>query len=73
MSGFILSDDSYIYRLGIAILIEVEKQLTDENMDKVAITLGNLVKYIDYHKVMRVYDRVRISMSEINRLRGVLR
>ena len=72
MSGFILSDDSYIYRLGIAILMALEEKLTDDNMDQVAITLNNLVKHIDYNKVMRVFDRIRISISQINRLRVVL-
>ena len=44
MSLFIMNDDSFIYKLGLAILISLEKKLSDDNMDQVAITLNNLIK-----------------------------
>lgn len=73
MTGFVFSDDSYIYRLGISILICMEKKLTDDNMDQVAITLNSLINYLDYVKVLRIFERVRISINDINRMRKVLK
>lgn len=70
MSFFIISDDSFIFRLGLGILISLEKKLTDENMDEVASTINNLVKHVEYSQVIRIYNRIRISLNDINRLRA---
>ena len=72
MSSFIFSDDSFIFRLGLAILISLEKQLTADNMDEVATTLNNLIIHVEYLKVIRIYERIRISINDINKLRTML-
>ena len=72
MSLFIMNDDSFIYKLGLAILISLEKKLSDDNMDQVAITLNNLIEHIEYQVVMRLQERIRISINDINKLRNML-
>ena len=72
MSSFIFSDDYFIFRLGLAILISLEKQLTADNMDEVATTLNNLIIHVEYLKVIRIYERIRISINDINKLRTML-
>ena len=67
-----MNDDSFIYKLGLAILISLEKKLSDDNMDQVAITLNNLIEHIEYQVVMRLQERIRISINDINKLRNML-
>ena len=67
-----MNDDSFIYKLGLAILISLEKKLSDDNMDQVAITLNNLIEHIEYQVVMRLQERIRISINDINKFRNML-
>ncbi|OMJ69483.1 hypothetical protein SteCoe_32795 [Stentor coeruleus] len=72
MSLFILSDDSFIIRFGLAILIFLSKKLADENMDAVAMTINNMVMHLEYYQILRISEKIKIKIADINKLRIVL-
>lgn len=72
MSMFILSDDSFIIRFGLAILIFLSKKLADENMDAVATTINNMVMHLEYTQISRISEKIKIKLADINKLRIML-
>ena len=71
ISSYLLSDDSFIFRFGLAILISIEKKISYGNMDEVASVINNLMQNIDYSNVMKAYEVLRISKHDINKLRNI--
>jgi hypothetical protein len=71
MSFFLLSDDSFIFKFGLAILVSIDKKLSDD-MDEVASIINNLVQHIDYSIVIRITERMRITQADISKLRSML-
>ncbi len=71
ISNFLLTDDSFIFKFGLAILITINKKLNTENMDEVANVINNISKNIEYDKVIKVYGSLKISESDINKLKNL--
>ena len=71
MSIYLLCDDSFIFRFGLAILISIEKKIRSDNMDEVASVINNLMQNIEYSNVIRAYEGLRITEHDINKLRNL--
>ena len=71
MSIYLLGDDSFIFRFGLAILISIEKKIRSDNMDEVASVINNLMQNIEYASVMKAYEGLRITEHDINKLRNL--
>jgi hypothetical protein len=70
ISSYLLSDDSFIFRFGLAILISIEKKVNKDNMDEVASVINNLMQNIEYSSVIKAYEGLKITEHDMNRIRA---
>lgn len=71
MCNYLLNDDSFIFKFGLAILITIDKKLNNDDMDQVANVINNIAQNIDYAKVIKVYGSLKISENEINKFKNL--
>ncbi|CAG9323814.1 TBC1D12_1 [Blepharisma stoltei] len=71
--SYLFEGDAYIFKVGIGILISLEKELQGDMNGIISIILNTAGYFDDASKLFRYVDRLNISLFKINKLRDTLR